>query len=821
MNCAKFLYSVLISFLLGWSFMLSGQNSTISGKVQLKGSTDVVSGVYVFLDNTNYGTITNSNGKYQIQNVPAGDYTLVVSSIGYLTLQKAIQIETGESLSFDLEVEETIMGLPAVVVQSVSLTGGMRGLRSIPGSAHYISPREIEKLSYTDVNRVLRTVPGVNLQEEDGFGLRPNIGLRGAGSERSSKITLMEDGVLAAPAPYAAPSAYHFPTIGRIQAVEIMKGSSQVRFGPYTTGGAINLLSTAIPGHFSGKVNILGGNYGNRNLHVYVGSSHKNFGYLVESFQLKSNGFKQLDNGGETGFDKKDYLAKFRVNTGPNARIYQSLTFKIGQSQENSDETYLGLTQDDFNQNPYRRYSASQKDGLKTSHEQYSLQHIAMLTNSIDITTTAYRNNFFRNWYKLDKVKDAAGKSYNLGSLLADPSQSPEAYGILTGATSVHSNALLLKANYRTYISQGVQTVMSLRMNTNKIQHTLDIGLRYHADEMDRFQWEDGYKMTTGTMSLSTPGVGGTESNRIDSGKAWATYAQYKVKIGSWTFVPGLRYENIVMERMDYGTKDPERSGENLTVKSNKVDVFIPGMGINYKFNESLNVFGGVHKGFSPPGSTEGSKPEESVSYELGTRYRNGALSGQAVVFYNDYKNLLGADLAAVGGTGSADMFNGGKVKAKGLEFQMSYDLMTEKGNTWSLPLTLVYTNTSAAFQSDFASTFAAWGQVKHGDELPYIARHQLALMLSAGNDKFNVNLNTRYQNPMRAVAGQGEILESERVDGFFLVDVNASYKVHSKVNLFGSITNLTDEVYIAAHRPAGLRPGLPRAFMAGMKVNF
>ncbi|HIA07044.1 MAG TPA: hypothetical protein EYN71_10165, partial [Flavobacteriales bacterium] len=71
------------------------------------------------------------------------------------------------------------MDLPPVVIASITMTGGNKGVNEIPGSAHYISPKEIQKYSYTDINKTLRAVPGINIQEEDGFGLRPNIGLRG------------------------------------------------------------------------------------------------------------------------------------------------------------------------------------------------------------------------------------------------------------------------------------------------------------------------------------------------------------------------------------------------------------------------------------------------------------------------------------------------------------------------------------------------------------------------------------------------------------------------------------------------------------------
>nr|WP_255307498.1 TonB-dependent receptor [Muricauda sp. CP2A] len=718
-----------------------------------------------------------------------------------------------------MTTDSSTIKLNEVVLSAKVIFGSKFAAKNRTGSSYYLSPEEIKKFNYTDINRTLRSVPGVNIYEEDGFGLRPNISLRGTSPERSSKITLMEDGVLIAPAPYSAPSAYYFPTIARMQAVEILKGSSQVQFGPYTTGGAINMVSTEVPDNFGIFLNSSYGSFQSGRIHTQLGDSRKNFGYAVEYLNYNSNGFKNLENGDNTGFDKNDLVAKFKVNTNPEAALGQEFEVKFQYSDETSNETYLGLTQEDFNADPFRRYAGSQNDQMNTEHFQVMGTHALKFNDQFRITTIGYYNDFSRNWYKVDFVT-VDGEREGIGNIFSDPTTFNAYIDLVTGATDSDGDDFLnARNNNRDYLSTGVQTKLDYHWSGENTYHDLEIGLRYHYDEEDRFQWIDDYAMVNGNMLLINEGIPGTNANRISSAKAFASYAMYKLKINQLTLTPGFRYENMTLERLDYGTNDVDRIGTDTSERKNKVDVFIPGIGFNYNFN-AFSIFGGVHKGFSPPSNQPGENPEESVNYELGSRFSFAGISGEFVGFYNDYSNLLGSDLAATGGTGSLDQFNAGEVRVQGIELLLNYNFL-ENNQNLQLPFTFGYTLTDTEFLSSFGSGNDIWGEVNSGDEMPYIAKHQFNASLSLEHQNFEVNLSGRYNGAFRTMAGSGPIPANEKVDSNFIVDLGGRYRFNKHVALTTNIINLLDQKYAVARVPAGLRPGHPFGIYAGVELRY
>lgn len=698
-------------------------------------------------------------------------------------------------------------------IDTVTIIGKKADVSDIPGSAHIVDAEELRNFAQADILRVLRTVPGVYIQEEEGFGLRPNIGIRGSGLDRSARIALLEDGVLIAPAPYASPSAYYFPTQRRMSAVEVLKGPSSITVGPRTTGGALNLVSTPVPTDgFGANADVRLGDHTTLDAHLNAGYGGERVSWLVETVQAESDGFKTIQGpvGGDTGFDIEDYVGKFEIQSDPSNDVYQALRVKVGFTDQDSDETYLGLTDADFAATPYDRYAATAIDNFQSEHEQLQATYVIDMGGAWRGELTGYRNDFKRNWYKLQSV---AGQS--LGNVLDNPEDFATELGYLRGTTSP-DDALQVRANNREYYSQGLQGKVEWNLAAGDADIGLDIGFRIHEDEEDRFQKQDGYRMEDGRLVLTTAAAPGSQTNRVSTADVNAIFVATDIRIGRWIFTPGMRYEDIELTRFDYSTSDPSRADGPTRVRENSVSAFIPGAGVLYKLSDEWRLLGGVHRGFNPPGPGSSADEETSTNFEAGVRYDSTSVSLEAIAFYNDYDNLVGTVTESTGGGGEiGDQFDGGQVRVTGLELSAA---VAPRWNGIDVPLSIRYTYTAEAeFREGFESGFDPWGDVVPGDELPYIPENQFRAEAGLVAEQWRVNLAANYVGRMRTLAGQGPFLPRETIDDHTVWDVMAAWNFTEALSAYVKVDNLFDETYASAQRPAGLRPGLPRTGYLGI----
>lgn len=737
-----------------------------------------------------------------------------------------------------VHAEEAAPEAPSAL-DAIIVTGSVEKAAEVGGSATYLDMAELEHFSYSDINRILRQVPGVHVREEEGFGLRPNISIRGSYDDRNSKIAIYEDGVLKAPASYAAPSAYYFPTIGRMAGVEVVKGAGAIKYGPHTAAGAVHLFSTPIPDTVDspgGKARVSVGERESVRAHLVAGGYARlgayDLGASFETFQNRSDGFKKLDNGGPTGFRVEDYVGKLALRSNEAASLQQSLEFKFEYYKQHSDETYLGLSRDDFSLTPKRRYAGSQRDNMNVEHYTYQLTHDIDFGGGWGLTTVGYITKTHRVWYKLQDVRNAAGENRSLSAVLSDPTSlaNASAFSYLTGTDSGLGD-LRVRSNDRLYRTKGVQSVLTKDLELGGTSHSLELSARYHEDKEDRFQRNDRYTMSDGNMILASAGEPGSQANQVDSARAWSFFLQDTITWGDLTLTPGIRYETIVLKRKRYlsdaSSTDRNSRGALRDASRNEVDVWIPGVSGTYDLGGGLRLLAGVHRGFTNPAPVSAggtlAKPERSTNWEGGLRYTGENAQLSLIGFFNNYSNFVGTCTASSGGDCTiGDQFSGGRVHAKGVEFTAGYDAGALLGGGFSMPLGVIYTYTHATFRNDLAS-FGPWGvNVVKGDRLPNLPRHALTVNAGIGQEGWRLDLTGNYTSASYGAVGAAALADPyNRVAPRMIFDLAGEVNLSANAAVFASVENLFDKTYNVAIRPAGWRPGLPRTIMAGFRFDF
>jgi Fe(3+) dicitrate transport protein len=855
----------------------SAQTAALVGRITDAESGGGLPGATVLVEEIRRGAAADADGRYQIGGLPAGPATLVVSAVGYRPVRQTATLVAGDTLRLDLAIGPSIESLGEVaVVSAARLAGGSRGVVEVPGAATVLEGEALERFADTDVLRVLAEVPGVTVQEEEGYGLRPNIGIRGTISDRSSGITLMEDGVLIAPAPYAAPAAYYAPPVARMDALEVRKGSAQIAYGPYTTGGAVNFVSFEPPSAGTlARVDVRGGTDRARTALVRLGRGGVGVGeatldVLAEGLWDGTDGFKHLTRfpaagaagtrlDGPTGYDLWSAHGRARLQWMAPDQSFHSVELKLTADGQTSDETYLGLAPADFEADPTARYVSTAADAFESEHGLGHLRYVGYVGDGVTITATAYATRFRRDWRRLDAISDGLGDDLDtdgdglddadldvpINRLVDDPVLFADELAVARGtaAPRLADATLTVVSNDRRFGAEGLDLTVGVPIVPE--QSSVRVGLRLHQDRADRMQRGYTYRLNTealdaGWLFDESPlrivelGAPGDRGNRVDRAQAVAAFAEGEVGIGTpagyLTLTPGVRVEHVRQRREDYGTADPDRAGAPET-RDNTVTALIPGLAARFGVGPAL-VFAGLHRGFAPPSSEPGVEAERSLNGELGLRLRTNdrrgrSLAGQAVAFLTDYDNLLGADFASSGGTGTGDLFNGGAARVLGAE--ASVDGMWV-GRRVRVPVRLAYTFTDARFEESFTSAFLPWGVVREGDRLPYVAPHTLALGVGVETDRSRLDLRAAYAAATRDRAGQGPIPESQRVDARLVVDLAAETPVPfldldelrgEGVHTVLAVRNLLDARYVASRRPAGLRPGLPRTVLIGIRAEF
>jgi Fe(3+) dicitrate transport protein len=683
---------------------------------------------------------------------------------------------------------------------SVIVIGERRELPRIPGAGATIEAEDLRRARPLTVNEALRQAPGLFPRDEEGMGMRPNIGVRGLNPTRSTKVLLLEDGLPLSYAPYGDNASYYHPPIRRFERIEVLKGASQVRFGPQTVGGVINYITPAARTEPGGRITIAGGDNGYGEADATAGGAVLGFATLAHVNATRSDGARDNQR-----LRFEDVYLKAERSLGEDHR----LTARFSRFTEDSQVTYSGLTEAEFAANP--RGNAFANDVFLIERTGASLTHGWTIQPGLSLKTSAYYAWFDRDWWR---------QSSNSGQRPNDASD-PACGGMANLDTTCGNEGRL-----REYNTYGLESRLAWKGRAFGADVSAEAGVRYADERQARLQ------VNGDTPRARTPGVGrnaGVVENNLRYATAWAGFAAAQLDFGRFAISPGLRIEQI-----DYARTNRLNGARGKTDLSE----VIPGIGATFELSETTSLFAGVHRGFAPPrvediinnttGGAVDLDAERSVSWEAGVRSQlRPGLSIDAAAFLMDFENQIVP--ASVAGGAGATLTSAGETRHAGLEASLTFSSedmgLTQGQDVFArAALTLV---TEAEFVGQRFSSVGGFSTVQvGGNRLPYAPEVLFAgavgyargdwfegqIEIVHTGEHFTDDLNTR----LPIANGQRGLIEAATI-------VNLTINLTApdgRIGGYVAVKNLTDELYVV-DRSRGILPGPQRTVQAGLSYAF
>lgn len=632
------------------------------------------------------------------------------------------------------------------------------------GSVVLIDRTQIEQIQPLSTEDILRRVAGINIKSEEETSIVANFGMRGL-SASESKSLMLEDGVPVAPGLFIGNDRYFNPRIQRVEQVEILKGSSSLRYGPSTIGGVVN-YQTKTPDdgvEVSGRL----GSFNLREVGVEAGgktASGDAFAGVVAT-HAKSDGFM------DKGYEMTDVMAKAGVIFSDSHK----LGIKASRHENDANISYRGLLLADYQNGA--NYNPAPDDYFLTDRTAIDLNHEWTLSSTATLKTLFYWSEMTRDYWRYD-VNTAASNA--------------------AGRWVYTDN---LTGNNRSFDRVGLESRLTVDHSLFGTAANSEFGVRFMQEEAND---------TRIRAVRSSERTGINDRHIVDSADSVAAYAQSRIELTEhFAVTPGLRVESYEQKRVVL-------SSNNDTAKTSNTE-WLPGVGVTYNLSESAQLYGGVYRAFSPAtngvaldGLTDQRLDgERSTNFELGLRGKDGALSYEVAAFAMDFSNQVV--------TGNSDpnlsQSNAGKTEHRGMEFMLGYAL----GAGFSIDSNATWVPTSEFKTGDNAD-----------NRLPYAPKIIVNLALNYQQEQLSAALTAHHRGEQYGDASNREDIPTNAAGGIWgglmpaytVLDLTAQYKFDNGFSLFGAVKNLTDKRYITGLRQ-GIYVGPERSFEAGLRYKF
>ncbi len=659
-----------------------------------------------------------------------------------------------------------------VVLPTIQVIGSQEdSISKIPGAAVIVSQEQIQQFTPNSTEEILKRVSGVYVKPEEESAIVANIGMRGI-SSADYKTLILEDGVPVAAGLFVGNGRYYNPRIQRMDSIEVLKGSSALRYGPMNIGGVVN-YRTKQPKD-GALVDLSIGSWDTYKTTVELGGSSptkdSNVGAILS--WAKSDGFM------DKGYEMKDAVIKAGTAIGDN----QWVGVKFTHYENDANISYRGQFLGEYHAK--KQNNPAPDDWFLTERNSFDINHRWDINPDTELQTLLYWSEMNRDYWR---------------------------YGVNATASQAAGRWIYtdnVSGNNRAFERIGAETRLLAKNTIFNLPGEAEIGLRVMNEKMDD---------VTINATRATPRTGTTAKDTKDSAKSVALYAQNRFDISDQLSVtPGVRVERYEQQRDD--------KQKNETVKTSNTEV-MPGLGVTYQFIPAVQLYASVYKAFSPAlngDSLSGMKDqkldaETAVSWELGLRGQQDAVRYELTAFRMDFDNQIipansNPDFQTTNG---GKTYNQGFEGAVSLEFENGFDVFANL--TWIA---------NAEFKGDRYNKNGSL-KSKDGDRVPYTPEWVANLgvgytyaglrsQLSANytGSQFTDELNTKpiVENTSGFFTG--------KIDAYTTVDLTTRYTLNDQVEFYGAVKNLEDKRYIASLRQ-GIYIGPERSFEAGVRYRF
>ena len=654
-------------------------------------------------------------------------------------------------------------------------------------------------LASNNARQIYSQISGLNIYQNDDAGLQLNIGGRGLDPNRTSNFNTRQNGYDISADVLGYPESYYSPPAELIEEIEIVRGAASLQYGTQF-GGLVN-FKLKEPS-FNKEIDIKTRNtIGSNNLYTNyteLSGTKKNLSYLA-SFNFKSgDGFRP-----NSEFNSRNYFFQLNYKLNDETNIKAEFTFLDYLAQQGG-----GLSDDMFNENPFQSNRSRNWFNINWLLFQTKIKHSFSDNSKLDIQLFGLNAQRDALGYRTNRVSAVDPNSYR--DLISGKFKN---YGIETkwlNELNIFSKKMILLLGGKWYSTQNT---------SNQGPGSTGNGpdFNFYTLENPNYSYQSNYSYPNKNLALFSEQI---------------FYLNKKISIS-----PGVRYEYI-NTRANGNYKKINLDGAGNVIQDqillenqqSKRSFFLFGLGMNYKFNENLELYLNTSQNyrsvtfadisiFNPSYSINPEiKDENGTTSDIGFRGTFGDyLSLDFSLFNLLYNDRIGfTQKAYKDGSVKSERGNVGDAKITGFEsiVELNLDkLIFESDRQFEISLFLnvssinsEYVNSETPGVMGKKVEFIPSQNYKLGGRIGY-KNLFLSLQLTKLGDQFTDASNATLSN-LSGVIG--------KIPGYQVIDLVLNYKT-GKFKVETGINNLGNEIYFTRRATGypgpGIIPSPPRNF--------